>query len=195
MSGLDKILEQIKSDCQSAIDKINSEAEMSVSENRQRIIKETERECENIRSKTKVECEDIIKRGKSSAELSKKQAMLGAKQKIISDLIQKSHTAILQLTDKEYFTIIEKMIEKNAHKNESGIIVFNLKDLERLPQDFDKKISALSNGNLSLSENTANIDGGFVLIYGGIEENCSLNAIFSEKYDDLQDEVYSMLFQ
>ena len=37
-------------------------------------------------------------------------------------------------------------------------------------------------------------DGGFLLVYGGIEENCTLKAVFSAKREELSDQVNRMLF-
>lgn len=194
MNGLDKILQQIKDDSDAAVAKIKGESEKSAFEIKQKILKNAEKEVAAIKVRATAECEDIKARGDSSAALAKKQAMLNAKQSIISELINNAHGSLLSLSANEYFAIIEKMIAKNSHKNEQGKISFNKADNQRLPKDFNEKLSKLSGGMLTLSDDTADIDGGFVLIYGGIEENCSFDAIFSEKYDELQDEVYSLLF-
>lgn len=194
MNGLDRILEQIKKDSAAAVNKINEEAERTALMQRQETEKQTEKEIEAIKQKAKAECDDIIKRAKSSAELAKKQTMLNAKQTIICSTIEKAHNKLLSLPDDEYFSVIEEMIKKNAHDNEKGEISFNEKDRARLPKGFKLKLLAVSGGNLSVSNKNSKIDGGFVLIYGGIEENCSFSAIFSEKHDELQDEVCSTLF-
>lgn len=194
MNGLDRILEQIKNDSVAAVNKINDEAEKKVLLQRQETEKQAEKEIELINQKAKTECNDIIKRAKSSAELAKKQAALKAKQTIICSTIDKAHNRLLSLPDNEYFSVIEKMIKKNAHSGEKGEISFNEKDRARLPKGFKLKLLAISGGSLSVSDKNSKIDGGFVLIYGGIEENCSFSAIFSEKHDELQDEVCSTLF-
>ncbi len=38
------------------------------------------------------------------------------------------------------------------------------------------------------------IPDGFVLVYGGVEENCTLKALFDVKKDQLQDKVNEILF-
>ena len=38
------------------------------------------------------------------------------------------------------------------------------------------------------------IDGGFILKYGGIEQNLSVDAIFEEKKDQMQDLAGKILF-
>ena len=49
-------------------------------------------------------------------------------------------------------------------------------------------------GSLTLSDDTADIDSGFILRYGGIEENCSLKALFADRQEELQDLVHKLLF-
>ena len=39
-----------------------------------------------------------------------------------------------------------------------------------------------------------NIDNGFILAYGGIEENCTIRAMFHTKQDELSDVVQKILF-
>ncbi len=37
-----------------------------------------------------------------------------------------------------------------------------------------------------------NIDNGFILAYGGIEENCTIRAMFDAKRDELSDIVHRL---
>ena len=61
---------------------------------------------------------------------------------------------------------------------------------ERLRQVLSDKPSAV----LKVSKETAAIFGGFLLVYGDIEENCSFDALFSAVRENLQDKVNSLLF-
>ena len=38
------------------------------------------------------------------------------------------------------------------------------------------------------------MDGGFLLVYGGIEENCTIRAVFDSKREELSDHVNRLLF-
>lgn len=74
----------------------------------------------------------------------------------------------------------------------------NKKDLERLPKDFQEKISEAANknnGKLSVSNEPINIENGMILDYGDIVENCTFDAVFHNKKDDLQDEINRFLFK
>ena len=49
-------------------------------------------------------------------------------------------------------------------------------------------------GSLKRMDEPKKIDGGFVLVYGGVEENCTFRAMFAGKKDELADQVHTMLF-
>ena len=84
----------------------------------------------------------------------------------------------MSLDDAAYFGLIFKMVGKFALPQQ-GKLILNEKDLARVPGDFDVQLkaalAAIPGAVLSLSSSTCPIDGGFVLDYGGIEENCSLD--------------------
>ena len=62
--------------------------------------------------------------------------------------------------------------------------------------NFEKKINEAAEakgGQLSICRKSAKIDNGFILVYGDIEENCSLKAIFDAKHDELTDLVHRVI--
>ena len=79
----------------------------------------------------------------------------------------------------------------------AGELLFSRKDLARLPEDFGelvKKLAAEKGGSLTIGEESANIENGFILRYGGVDENCSLSSLFAEKKDLLTDLVSRTLW-
>lgn len=112
--------------------------------------------------------------------------------KVIADACDR----VKNLDEEKYFGILKNMAEKYLLPRE-GEICFSKKDLERMPAGFREEIKSLAQkkgGVLEISGETRNIDGGFILIYGGIEENCSIDAMFAEKRDELLDQVRKILF-
>ena len=91
----------------------------------------------------------------------------------------------------------ENSIAKSTQP-EKGEILFNEKDLGSLPEDFEKKINEVATrngGTLSISKDVAPITGGFILRYGNIEINSSIDAIFEENKEVLTDTVKGILWQ
>lgn len=196
MSGLNKLVEQIKTAALNA-------AEIKLTEARQQaenIIREAEenakQESDIILQKANQKATDIIERAKSSAGLQKRKTILSAKQQIIEEAIQKTKDTLKSLSDEEYFDLIFKMVSKYAQPK-TGQIIFSLRDLERIPADFEQQINQAimpRGGSLTISSENRPIDGGFVLVYGDIEENCTFTAVLRSKYDILQDKVHKYLF-
>ena len=142
--------------------------------------------------------EDDVKAGQranSQAGLARRQTLLAAKQGIVDEMIEKAYRELAGQADADYFAMIEKLLVKNIRKA-SGEILFGRKDLSRLPLDFPIRIriiAKVAGGELKISGEPADIDDGFILRYGGIEENCSLRAIFASKQNELSDAVLASL--
>jgi V/A-type H+-transporting ATPase subunit E len=71
-------------------------------------------------------------------------------------------------------------------------------DKKRLPADIkDKLKGALTEKNgasLTISEETVSFCGGFLLLYGDIEENCTFDALFAAAREELQDKINAFLY-
>ena len=66
-----------------------------------------------------------------------------------------------------------------------------------MPDGFEKKIQAAARekgGSLVLQKEPKDIADGFLLVYGGVEENCTWEALMDAKKDRLQDRVNEILF-
>ena len=193
MTGLDKIIEEIKSDAQSRCDRILEDAKHK----RDEIIASAQAQADEIISQGESEAEKqgvfIEERSNSAKELDRRKRLLSAKQEIITCVLDKALEKLKNLPDDKYFDVIYKLIEKNM-TGDSGQIALSKKDTARLPKDFNEKLSQISSSKLTLSDETRKIDGGFVLIYGGIEENCSFKAMIDSRGEELRDFIKEKLF-
>lgn len=196
MTGLDKIVEQILQEAKTSADKILSDANAQSDA----ILTQARKDADKINKASEEKISDFKtsgqSRAKSSSDLKKRQAILKAKQEIINNIIDKAYNKLLELPDDKYFEMIEKCLEKSVQAR-AGEIYFSAKDAERLPGDMVgriDKIAAAKGGSLVISKETKNIDSGFVLVYGGIEENCSFKAIFNADREKLADKVNTFLF-
>lgn len=196
MTGLEKITAQIQ-----------EEAKASAA----RTIEDAQKEADAVLAKAKDECAAMEAeaaeknaafktnydgRVKSSAEQQRRTALLRAKQEIISEVIEEAYDSLKKEDDKGYFLMMEKILKTYALAEE-GEIYFSAEDLDRMPADFEKKIKAAAKekgGSLVLKKEPKAIPDGFVLVYGGVEENCTLRALFDAKKDTLQDKVNAILF-
>lgn len=193
MSGIEKIIQGIEDDTRAVCEGIIAQAQTKAAQ----IAADADEEAARIRSasdqRIAAMVTDIKKRGDSAADLEEKKVLLCAKQSIISDMLSIGIDRVKSLPDQEYFALIVKMVKKYSQPQE-GVIRFGKKDLDRLPSDLMKQVNRVSAGELTLSDIPAPIDAGFILIYGGIEENCSFDAIFLSEDEALKDRAGKLLF-
>ena len=190
MSGLDKILEHITREAKEEADKILAAAK----EDSGKIIDSGKAEADSMAAAIKKQSEaDVaaaVRRIQSTSQLREKRLILQAKQEKIEDVFQSARTNLEDLPEKEYFDVIRKMITRYA-TGEKGQIRFSAKDLKRLPADLKE---AAAEKGLEISKESAAIDGGFILAYGDIEENCSFETLIETSREALQDMVGQLLF-
>lgn len=196
MSGLDKmkarILEEAESSARDILDRAGEEAD--------RILREAgtaaDAAAAEIAAGAVRDSLERKRRARAAADMQRKQAVLAAKQEMIREVLREAYEEILGLEAERYFGLMEKLLKEYVLPEE-GEICFNSRDLERMPEGFSgriRTIAAEAGGSLTLSETPLDTDGGFLLVYGGIEENCTLKAVFSSRREELSDQVNRMLF-
>ncbi len=197
MTGLEKILNAIEADAKQAADIVLKQAEQEAEQIMADAKALADEKCAEIAGKSDMDVKAAISRGESAASLQEKKALLDAKQLLISEIISKARKSLDSLPEQEYTDLILKLVSKYAHQRQ-GKILFSAADKKRLPADMELRIKeALAGKNmaaLTVSEEDAGISGGFLLIYGDIEENCTFDALFAAAREDLQDKVNAFLF-
>lgn len=195
MTGLEKIIKQIEDDAAASAAAVLEDAENQAFQIRQDAKVQGAVQGEETINRAKDEAKAMQERTASAAALQKRKSILAAKQQIIGETMERALQAAVELPPEEYFSNILKMVKKYALPQD-GEILFNQKDLQRLPGDFAARLekTAPTGAKLTLSKETRNIDGGFVLTYGGIEQNCSFSALFDAAKEGLQDEIHALLF-
>lgn len=195
MTGLDKIIATIQenSDSQNAAiienaekkaEQIIADAEKTAAENSRAFSSETEKMVEKE-----------IAMATSSAQMKYKQTLLSSKVDIINETLKDALAAIKKLPDEEYFSVLTALAVKYAESG-NGVIRLGKDDSSRVPSDFADKLNAIlskSGKSVVVGEN-ADIDSGFVLVYGDVEINCSFDAVIAENRDELRDRINEILF-
>lgn len=193
MTGLDKIIAQINLDAQNTSDSIKAKSDAQC----EKILSAAKAEAQSILKDGEAAAEkkysDIIARANSAAELEERKISLYARQSVISTMISNARSNLINLPAEEYFELIYKMISKYSEKAD-GEICLNKTDLSRLPEDFESKANSASKGKLTLSKTPVSIDGGFILVYGGVDVNCSFSSLFSDNSEKISDAVAKLLF-
>lgn len=196
MTGLEKIIEQIRKEAGEAAAGILRSAE----EQAAAIREEAEASCRAAEKAAEEngrrEAEALLKKRRSAAEMKKKKELLAFRQEQMELVLRKARQSLRRLDEKTYFELLYRLAEPHVGSGR-GRLLLSPEDRERLPRDFVKRLQKLAEGrggSLEVADETRSIDGGCLLIYGGIEENCSFEAIFREAESRLKDRLREVLF-
>lgn len=195
MSGLDKIKAQILKDAQDAADAQMAEAAAQVKEINAQAEEETKIRLAQIAAQSEMKIKNIQERSVSAIDLKHRTRLLEVRQQLISETIEQAYTVISEMDAQAYAAVLKQLVAAHVWPQE-GQIIFADADRARLPEGFEEdvlKIAEAAGGSLTVSDEKRNIENGFVLVYGGIEENCTLRSIFDEKKDQLSDLVRTTL--
>lgn len=196
MTGIEVIVNQILDEAKDKEKQILGEADTAIVEISSKAKAEVEKFENDLYKKYELDLKNYQSAAILMAEQKKKRAILNAKQEYIEKIMDKTYEKLIGSEDGEYFDYVLKLVKKYALPQD-GYIIFNEKDRNRMPADLMEKIQGIAKekgGSLTMSDEQRKIDGGFVLVYGGIEENCIFKSLMEIEKEKLHDLVNEMVF-
>lgn len=131
----------------------------------------------------------------SGATLQARNEKLKAKQEVISEIFESSIKALCNLAEDDFKEFVKASIlnsdivgEQKIILNDSGRKIVNKSLVSEINQELGSKAS------VTLSEETRNFKGGFILEKDGIEMNNTFEALVNSLRDDLSINVATVLF-
>lgn len=196
MTGLEKmksrILEEARSSAEVKIQDAQRQAQELLDEKKG----QAERAAAAILAKARADAEGLKEKAVSASDLERRTKLLSARQEIIGEVLAEAYRKIKDMDAAAYFGLVENLLDHYVLPQE-GEIHFSPADAQRMPAGFEAKIQEAARakgGALTLAEGDALVPDGFVLVYGGVEENCTFKAIFETRRDEMSDRVQKRLF-
>ncbi len=191
LSGLNVITQAIKEQADNEIDAILKEAQQKCADLTSEAQMAGDKLKNEILDEAKAAAENMKVSAKLAASHKMAQAILLKKNEILREALEKTKRYIYSLEGDAYQKLFINLLVKFADKNKKGEILLSPKDKQALTDDMKK---AISEYNLTVADDTVDINGGFILRYGKIEENCSVDAIFDDKTEMITDFFNKKLF-
>ena len=199
MKGTEKIIAHIRADGDAEAKKIIDAASKQAEEKRAESFKAALSEYEKLMQAGNAECEDILSGRRRIAEMEAKKSVLSVKQEMISAAFDAAREEIVNMPRDKYTQFLARMAAEAAA---SGMeeIVLNARDKAEVGKSVCKAANELLSakgtpGKLTVSEDTADISGGVIVRFGGIETNCSIDALIRQRRSGLSTEVAAALFE
>ena len=180
MSGLDKLIARLESDCAAECDAIELRAQTDAAGIMENAAKEGKAEADRILSEAKAQAELIAKKAESAAAVNDRRMLLEAKVALIDETVAAAVKKLRSLDAPSYFGVLEKLAEK-YRTGASGTLYLSVADLARKPQGFLRAFP-----EIAVSDTPGDLADGFLLKYGDIEINCAFEALMNASRDDLK---------
>lgn len=192
MSSGDKILNRISLDCDERISQIGAETDEKCAQ----IMAQAKLDADKISSEIADRAQSKVKQmqaaSKSRCDLETRNAFLKRRREEIDKTYSEILNKMKNLPDEDYFELIYTFAKKL--NGMSGVVLLNEKDMNRLPKNFLARLEKCG-VKAELSKTPGDIESGFILKCGDIEENMDFSAILSEKRDAIEDFINQELFK
>lgn len=179
---IDKILADADAAAQAILDKGKQEADAI----RKAAADRAAKEADIYDRQAQTEAEKAAAKEISGAQMQAKKMILETKQEILADVIAEAEQRLLSLPDAEYAKVIGGMLD-GLDKSLGTEIIVAKKDAARLTDVIAEK-------GFTLSEQSGEISGGFIVRNGSIEYNYSFASIIAVEKEEIQQAAAKILF-
>ena len=152
----------------------------------------------DFEARAKAEAEEHIRRQLSLRELEARKAILAEKWRVIDEVFGRALEELRRRDLEGGYSLTKELLLKAIEVGDEEIIM-SPEDGQAIGNSFLKDINSKlkavgKRGEVTLSEQTRDIKGGFILVRGRSEVNSSFQTILSMIRDEVETEVAGILF-
>lgn len=195
MNGIEKIIDRISSDAQREIDQVLAQARAEAAKITAQYQAQAQAEAEEILARGAKAAAERGDRLASVAQLECRKGVLAAKQEVVEEAFQLAMEKLTRLPQEEYVALLADLAVEAAGKG-SEALIFSVADRARV----GKAVVMAANqklgdrGQLTLSQETRPMQGGFILSDGRVEVNCTFETLVRLQRAALSTQVADVLF-
>jgi V/A-type H+-transporting ATPase subunit E len=194
----EKLKQKIVSDAEAEARKTVEEGEDQAGRIRKEARAEAARIASEASAKAKAQAEEHIRRQISLRELEARKAILAEKGKLIDEVFDGALRELKERDKKSGYSITRDLLLKAIEVGDEEIIL-SPEDRQNIDSAFIDNLNASlreagKRGEVAVSSETRNIDGGFILRRGRAETNSSFGTLLAMLRDDIETEVAGILF-
>ena len=192
----EQVVQKILAEANAEAEKIVKEAKAKAAEQEAQLNTEIADFDAQTEQLAKEAAEDKLQRMLANARMANAKQMLAAKVEILDDVFDKAKAAVKELPDDQYLSLMTKLIKQAVETGDEEVIVG--KNENRINQSFIKSVNrelgAGFKGNLRLSDQRADIAGGFILTRGKVQVNASTDVMIDSLRERMEIELSQGLF-
>ncbi|MDD6887550.1 MAG: V-type ATP synthase subunit E [Candidatus Aphodomorpha sp.] len=187
-TGTNKLAERILADARSAAEQTLSEANAAAKTISADNVQKLNAMRKDFEQKREAAVQSVLDGSRTRASIDGKKAALEKKRALIDSVFAKSYEALCALNEDQRGEICARLLAAEAEGGETV-----------LPAKADRQqiaaiLSTMNSVDLTLSDQDAPFDGGFLLVGRGYEKDCSFRAVLSALRDAEETAVANLLF-
>ena len=198
MEGIEKITARIIEDAEREIAAMQQETEEEVNTLLAQAQTEAEQESMELLVRGRRAAEERRERLSSSADMECRKLELAAKQELLQQSFDAALEELCALPPERDVTLLSALAVEASSSGRERMIL-SARDADRLGEEIVKAANAVlqkagRRGELTLSQETRPIPGGFILAEGDVELNCAFDTLIRLQREKLEKEVAAILF-
>ncbi len=194
MDGMERIRESILAEAKAQGESIIEETEKKIKAMEKQAVKQAEENTQNRLARAEVEAEEAQRRMLSMAELDLKKQSLGVKQSLIDQVFEKALDRLKTLPEEKYINMMASVL-KNADLKGGEELIVPSEDRAKFQGGLLEKLNNKLGFKLKLSEESRNMQGGFIVKVNGVEINNSFETLLRMEREKIETEIAEILFQ
>lgn len=220
MTGLEKITDRILADARADAEATEKTAAEKIAGIRAAGQAEADAIADRERERLEKDCEDMILRARSTAEMTRRDLLLEKRASLVDEAFDRAMREIAEMDREKYKDLLVSLLctalaAQYASEEESMRLYgedirpeeyevkLNKRDRDACGKDLVALACRRAAGKnycglfdrVRVSEKTAPIDGGLILLCGDIETNCSFSMILAGLREELEPQVAKILFR
>ena len=193
MNGIETIIQRLNTDAKAETDALLDKARQEAAAITARYQAQADREAAELAARNQRNAAEREERLVSAAQMEARKTVLAAKQAVMEEVYAKALEKLRSLPQDRTVKVLASLLNEAAPQGK-GEVLFSAQDRETVGRAAVDAANALNGGQLTLSGETANIPGGFILRNGSIEVNCAYDTLIRLQKTETAGQVARQLF-
>lgn len=193
MNGIDTIIQRLNTDAKAETDALLDKARQDAAAITARCQAQADKETVDLAARNQRAAAEREERLVSAAQMEARKTILAAKQAVMEEVYAKALEKLRSLPQDRTVEVLASLLNEAAPQGK-GEVLFSAQDRETVGRAAVDAANAQNGGQLTLSGETANIPGGFILRNGSIEVNCAYDTLIRLQKTETAGQVARQLF-
>ena len=193
MNGIETIIQRLNTDAKAETDALLDKARQDAAAITARCQAQADKETADLAARNQRAAAEREERLVSAAQMEARKTILAAKQAVMEEVYAKALEKLRSLPQDRAVEVLASLLNEAASQGK-GEVLFSAQDRETVGRAAVDAANAQNGGQLTLSGETANIPGGFILRNGSIEVNCAYDTLIRLQKTETAGQVARQLF-